>query len=100
MHMPHEQIHAGCWRPKSLQQLAAEKTLTTYEYFETFLETVRGFPVVAQTLSTYYNTLPTLLSAIAQHTIATLFPHLKAQHAFMMTISIINSRTWATTHQR
>jgi hypothetical protein len=66
--------------------LASKKLTATgrgknpYEYFETFLETVRGFPVVAQTLSTYYAAQP----AIAQHTIATLFLHLKAQHAFMM----------------
>jgi hypothetical protein len=55
-----------------------------YERFETFLETVRGFPVVTQTLSTYYATHTT----IDRHTIASkLFPHLKAQHAFMPSLS-------------
>jgi hypothetical protein len=51
--------------------LASKKLTATgrgkkpYEYFETFLETVRGFLVVAQTLSAYYAVHP----AIAQHTI-------------------------------
>jgi hypothetical protein len=79
--------------------LASKKLTATgrgkkpYEYFETFLETVRGFPVVAQTLSTYYAAHP----AIAQHTIATLFPHLKAQHAFMMAQSTASPFSGAAT---
>ena len=79
--------------------LASKKLTATgrgknpYEYFEAFLETVRGFPVVAQTLSTYYAANP----AIAQHTIATLFPHLKAQHAFMMAQSTASPFSGAAT---
>jgi hypothetical protein len=79
--------------------LASEKLTATgrgknpYEYFETFLETVRGFPIVAQTLPTYYAANPT----IAQHTIATLFPHLKAQHAFMMAQSTASPFSGAAT---
>ncbi len=79
--------------------LASKKLTATgrgknpYEYFETFLETVRGFPRVAQTLSTYYAANPT----IAQHTMATLFPHLKAQHAFMMAQSTASPFSGAAT---
>jgi hypothetical protein len=80
--------------------MLASKTLTAtghgknpYEYFETFLKTVRGFPVVAQTLSTFYVAHP----AIAQHTIATLLPHLKAQNAFMMAQSTASPFSGAAT---
>ena len=79
--------------------LASKKLTATgrgknpYEYFETFLETVRGFPVVAQTLSTFYAAHP----AIAQHTIATLFPHLKAQHTYMMSQSTASPFSGAAT---
>jgi hypothetical protein len=79
--------------------LASKKLTATgrgkkpYEHFETFLETVRGFSMVAQTLSTHYAANP----AIAQHTIATLFPHLKAQHAFMMAQSTASPFSGAAT---
>ncbi len=33
---------------------ATDRGKNPYDYFETFLETVSGFPVVAQTLSTFY----------------------------------------------
>jgi hypothetical protein len=33
---------------------------TSYEYFETFMETAQGFPVVPQSMSTYYAVQPTV----------------------------------------
>jgi hypothetical protein len=56
---------------------------TAYEYFEAFLETVQGFPVVPQNMSTYYAIHPT----VQQQTIDTLFPYLKSQHPHMLRTS-------------
>ncbi len=69
---------------------------TDYDYFELFLESVRGFPVVAQTLSTYY----ARYSTIVEHTIATLFPHLKGQLEFMLSQSTASPFLGAATPPR
>ena len=53
---------------------------TDYEYFELFLETVQGFPIVSQCMSTYYAVQPT----VQQQNIDTLFPYLKSQHPYML----------------
>jgi hypothetical protein len=46
--------HMNKFMLSSKKLTATGRGKKTYEYFETFLETVRGFPLVAQTLSTYY----------------------------------------------
>ena len=53
---------------------------TDYEYFELFLETVQGFPIVSECMSTYYAVQPT----VQQQNIDTLFPYLKSQHPYML----------------
>ena len=67
--------------------LLASKKLTTagqgktpYEYFEIFLETLKGFPVVGQCLPAYYAVNPTM----ATRNLGTLFPYLKSQLDFLL----------------
>ena len=67
--------------------LLASKKLTTsgqgktpYEYFEIFLETLKGFPVVGQCLPAYYAVNTTM----ATRTLSTLFPYLKSQLEFLL----------------
>jgi hypothetical protein len=43
-----------------------------YDYFEAFLTTLQGFPIVATSISTFYAQHP----RVADHTIANLFPFL------------------------
>ncbi len=43
----HEEVHVGL---QNADDFRTEKTLC--EYFEAFLETVQGFPIVAQCMST------------------------------------------------
>ncbi len=52
---------------------------TSYAYFEAFMETVQGFPVVPQSMSTYYAVQPT----VDIQTIDTLFFYLKSQHPYV-----------------
>ncbi len=67
--------------------LLASKKLTTagqgkspYEYFEIFLETLKGFPVVGQCLPAYYAVNTTM----ATRTLSTLYPYLKSQLEFLL----------------
>ncbi len=67
--------------------LLASKKLTTagqgkspYEYFEIFLETLKGFPVVGQCLPVYYAVNTTM----ATRTLSTLYPYLKSQLEFLL----------------
>ncbi len=46
---------------------------TAYNYFKLFLESVSGFPSIGMCLTTYYSAYP----AIANQSLATLFPHLE-----------------------
>jgi hypothetical protein len=56
---------------------------TSYEYFEVFMETVQDFPVVPQSMSTYYAVQPT----VDMQTIDSLFLYLKSQHPYMLRTS-------------
>jgi hypothetical protein len=67
--------------------LLASKKLTTaghgktpYEYFEIFLETLKGFPAVGQRLPAYYAVNTTM----ATRTLSTLYPYLKSQLEFLL----------------
>ncbi len=67
--------------------LLASKKLTTagqgktaYEYFELFLETLKGFPVVGQCLPAYYASNTTM----ATQNLGTLYPYLKSQLDFLL----------------
>jgi hypothetical protein len=71
--------------------LLASKTLTKsgqgktpYEYFEAFLETLKGFPVVELSMPTFYAQYPTM----DRQNLAGLFPYLKAQHPYMLAQSV------------
>jgi hypothetical protein len=57
-----------------LSKTSGQQGKKPYEDFETFFETVGGFPIITQTMSTFYATNTT----VAQHDIATLFPFTKA----------------------
>jgi hypothetical protein len=57
---------------------------TPYEYFEAFLETLKGFPVVGLSMSTFYAQNPTM----DRQNLAGLFPYLKAQHPYMLAQSV------------
>ena len=57
---------------------------TPYEYFEAFLETLKGFPVVGSSMPTFYAQYPTM----DRQTLAVLFPYLKAQHPYMLAQSV------------
>jgi hypothetical protein len=71
--------------------LLASKKLTNagqgknpYEYFEAFLETLKGFPVVGSPMPTFYAQYPTM----DVQNLAVLFPYLKAQHPYMLAQSV------------
>jgi hypothetical protein len=71
--------------------LLASKKLTTagqgktpYKYFEIFLETLKGFPVVGQCLPPYYAVNTTM----ATRTLSTLYPYLKSQLEFLLAQSV------------
>jgi hypothetical protein len=51
-----------------------------YDYFEAFLTTLQGFPIVATSMSTFYAQHP----RVADHTIANLFPFLIPQIPFLL----------------
>jgi hypothetical protein len=60
---------------------------TPYEYFEAFLETLKGFPVVGLSMPTFYAQNPT----IDRQNMAGLFPYLKAQHPYMLAQSVAST---------
>ena len=64
-----------------------------YEYFEAFLETVHAFPVVAGSMSTYYDAQPT----VDLQTIDSLFPYLKSQHPYILRTSGVSPFSGAAT---
>jgi hypothetical protein len=57
---------------------------TPYEYFEAFLETLKGFPVVGLSLPNFYAQHPTM----DRQNLAGLFPYLKAQLPYMLAQSV------------
>jgi hypothetical protein len=65
---------------KTLKLTASGHGKSPYEYFETFLATLQGFPIVATSMSTFYAQHP----RVADHTIATLFPFLIPQIPFLL----------------
>ncbi len=67
---------------KKLTKSGQGKTL--YEYFESFLETFKGFPVVGLSMPTFYAQYPTM----DRHNLAGLFPYLKAKHPCMLAQSV------------
>ncbi len=71
--------------------LLASKKLTKsgqgkkpYEYFEAFLETLKGFLVVGLSMPTFYAQYPTMDT----QNLAGLFPYLKAQYPYMLAQSV------------
>jgi hypothetical protein len=71
--------------------LLASKKLTKsgqgknpYEYFEAFLETLKGFPVVRLLMPNFYAQYPTMDRQILDGQ----FPYLKAQHPYMLGQSV------------
>jgi hypothetical protein len=66
---PHKQIHAGV--QKAYSNWPRKKPLRV---LETFLETVRGFPVVTQTLSTFYAAQPAIAHCTAHYSYAIFQP--------------------------
>jgi hypothetical protein len=55
-----------------------------YEYFEAFLETFKGFPVVELLMPTYYAQYPTM----DRRDLGGLSPYLKAQYPYMLAQSV------------
>jgi hypothetical protein len=53
---------------------------TTFKYFEMFLETVKGFPLVLYSMTPYYAANP----GIRTHSLATLFPLLEVMLPFLL----------------
>ena len=53
---------------------------TAYNYFKLFLESVSGFPSIGMCLTTYYSAYP----AIANQSLATLFPHLENMKDYLL----------------
>ncbi len=51
-----------------------------YNYFKLFLESVSGFPSIGMCLTTYYSAYP----AIANQSLATLFPHLENMKDYLL----------------
>jgi hypothetical protein len=79
--------------------LLASKKLTTagqgktpYEYFEIFLETLKGFPVVGQCLPAYFAVNTTM----ATRNLSTLYPYLKSQLEFLLAQSAASPFSGAT----
>ncbi len=64
----------------TLKLTASGHGKSPYEYFEAFLTTLQGFPIVATSMSTFYAQHP----RVADHTIATLFPFLIPQIPFLL----------------
>jgi hypothetical protein len=67
---------------KKLNKTGQGKNL--YEYFEAFLETLKGFPVVELSMPTYYAQYPTM----DRQDLGGLFPYLKAQYPYMLAQSV------------
>jgi len=53
---------------------------TAYNYFKMFLESVSSFPSIGMCLTTYYSAYP----AIANQSLATLFPHLENMKDYLL----------------
>ncbi len=67
-----------------------------YDYFEAFLTTPQGFPIVATSMSTFYAQHP----RVADHTIANLFPFLIPQIPFLLAQSNASPFSGAATQKQ
>ena len=67
-----------------------------YDYFEAFLTTLQGFPIVATSMSTFYAQNP----RVADHTIANLFPFLIPQIPFLLAQSNASPFSGAATQRQ
>jgi hypothetical protein len=65
-------------------------------YFETFLTTIHGLPIVATSMSTFYAQHP----RVADHTVASLFPFLIPQIPFLLAQSNASPFSGAATQRK
>jgi hypothetical protein len=84
--------HMNSFTLASKKLTAAGQGKTPYEYFEIFLETLKGFPVVGQCLPAYYAAHTTM----ATRNIGTLYPFLKSQLDFLLAQSAASPFSGAT----
>jgi hypothetical protein len=76
--------HMNAFLMPTKKLINAGQGKTPYEYFEAFLETLKGFPVVGASMPTFYAQYPTM----DRQNLAGLFPYLKAQHSYMLAQSV------------
>jgi hypothetical protein len=85
--------HMGKYLLATQKLIRAGQGLTDYAYFQAYLQTVQGFPAMAQSMSLYYSRYPT----VGQKSLATLFPFLTEQKEFILQRSMSSPFSGAAT---